>query len=189
VAGFDRSGRELVFFFTSRAGSVTFRENRAKRGVVSNSIQMSAALASHEAGATLGENLELACCRIPGRFLDELRRREKAAYTFMGLRRSHHTSPKILLPSGNKGIYIVDTTMRANIQKWGNSLAIRIPRLLAIEAELEENSEVDLAVVQGKLMLTPAAKSYTLDELLAEVSPKNLHSEVSTGAPTGREAW
>lgn len=73
------------------------------------------------------------------------------------------------------------------VQKWGNSLGIRIPKSLALKIGIEEGSEVDLDVENGHLIIKP--KSATLDELLAHVTPDNLHKEVSTGKPQGRESW
>ncbi|WP_282942461.1 AbrB/MazE/SpoVT family DNA-binding domain-containing protein [Paenibacillus sp. RC67] len=73
------------------------------------------------------------------------------------------------------------------VQKWGNSLGIRIPKSLALKVGIEEGSEVDLDVEDGHLIIKP--KTATLDELLAQVTPENLHKEVSTGEPKGRESW
>ncbi|GIO68467.1 AbrB/MazE/SpoVT family DNA-binding domain-containing protein [Paenibacillus cookii] len=74
-----------------------------------------------------------------------------------------------------------------HVQKWGNSLGIRIPKSLALKVGLEEGSEIDLDVENGHLVIKP--KSTTLEELLTQVTPENLHEEVSTGGPEGREAW
>lgn len=73
------------------------------------------------------------------------------------------------------------------VQKWGNSLGIRIPKSLALKVGLEEGSEVDLDVENGHLIIKP--KSSSLEELLTQVTPENIHKEVSTGDPEGREAW
>lgn len=73
------------------------------------------------------------------------------------------------------------------VQKWGNSLGIRIPKFLALKVGLEEGSEVDLDVEDGHLVIKP--KSASLDELLSKVTPENLHQEVSTGERQGRESW
>ncbi|BFH62100.1 AbrB/MazE/SpoVT family DNA-binding domain-containing protein [Paenibacillus azoreducens] len=73
------------------------------------------------------------------------------------------------------------------VQKWGNSLGIRIPKSLALKVGIKEGSEVDLDVEDGHLVIKP--KSATLDELLAQVTPENLHKEVSTGEPQGQESW
>ncbi len=80
--------------------------------------------------------------------------------------------------------------MRTRIQRWGHSLAVRIPKPFAKEVRLEERIEVDLTVANGKLLVTPLAKAApTLEELLARVTKRNLHGEVPTGPPVGREVW
>lgn len=80
-------------------------------------------------------------------------------------------------------------TMRVSIRKWGNSLALRIPRTFAADARLTSGSEVDVAVENGRLVIVPVHSGPTLAALLAEVTPENLHAEVATGRPVGREAW
>jgi antitoxin MazE len=79
--------------------------------------------------------------------------------------------------------------MQARIQKWGNSLAIRIPKPFAVEVGLEQNSLVVVSVSEGKLVLEPVKPSYSLEELLAQVTKDNLHQEVEMGLPVGNEAW
>lgn len=80
--------------------------------------------------------------------------------------------------------------MKANIQKWGNSLAVRIPKAFADEAGLNEGRPVDLKLVNGQIIITsvePAA--YSLDDLLAQVTEANRHDETDTGAAQGNEGW
>jgi antitoxin MazE len=80
--------------------------------------------------------------------------------------------------------------MQTKIQKWGNSLGLRIPRTFAAEAQVGEGSTVDLSVEGGRLLVRPLrARRYTLSELLKKVTRRNLQSEVATGAPAGRETW
>lgn len=80
--------------------------------------------------------------------------------------------------------------MRTSIQKWGNSLAVRIPKALAAEVHIEQDSLVEVLLVEGKLIVEPVAQSsWTLEKLLAKVTEQNLHGEVDTGPATGREAW
>jgi antitoxin MazE len=80
--------------------------------------------------------------------------------------------------------------METKIQKWGNSLALRIPRSFAKEAQVAEGSTVDLAIENGCLRVRPVrARRYVLRELLKGVSRRNLHAEVQSGGPVGREAW
>jgi antitoxin MazE len=78
--------------------------------------------------------------------------------------------------------------MKARIQKWGNSLALRIPKQVAVEAQLELDTIVDLRLVDGNLVMVPVVEP-TLDDLLAGVTKDNLHGEVETGPARGGEAW
>ena len=78
--------------------------------------------------------------------------------------------------------------MRSRIRRWGNSLALRIPKAFAEEASLEDESVVDLKVVNGKLVVASVAEpEVTLEQLLADVEERNLHGEVSTGRPVKTE--
>lgn len=80
--------------------------------------------------------------------------------------------------------------MQTKIQKWGNSLGLRIPRSFAEEAGVEAGSEVDLSIEDGDLVVKPARRrKYRLRELLRRVTAKNLHAEVDSGALVGREVW
>ena len=80
--------------------------------------------------------------------------------------------------------------METVIKKWGNSLALRIPKPLADEVGLAEDSAVDLLLDEGKLVIVPAvAPGYALESLLADVTVENLHDEVDTGVAVGSEAW
>ena len=80
--------------------------------------------------------------------------------------------------------------METRVQKWGNSLALRIPKPLASQIGLEPNSPVELSLRGDKLMIelvTPP--ELNLDDLLACVTRDNIHGEVDTGPPIGREVW
>ena len=78
--------------------------------------------------------------------------------------------------------------MNATVQKWGNSLALRIPSSLAKDVHLHQGSVVEVAVVEGKMVVKPqAARKYSLAQLLKGVSRKNLHSERDWGGAVGRE--
>ena len=80
--------------------------------------------------------------------------------------------------------------MRTRVQKWGNSLVLRIPKAFAQEVGLEQDGEVDLSIEKGRLVVVPpVAPSYTLDELLAGIRPSNLHEETDWGPPVGKEIW
>ena len=80
--------------------------------------------------------------------------------------------------------------MKARVRKWGNSLALRIPKSFAEEAGLCENGAVNLSLVDGTLVVQSLApQSPTLDELLSGVTKDNIPGEWKTGPATGKEAW
>ena len=93
--------------------------------------------------------------------------------------------------------------MQTKIQKWGNSLGLRIPRSFAHEAQVEAGmpphtvstdlhgrSLVDLSVKNGRLLIRPLrVRKYSLNVLLRKITRRNLHGEVSTGRAVGRESW
>ncbi len=80
--------------------------------------------------------------------------------------------------------------MFTRIQKWGNSLGLRIPKSFAREAGVEAGSAVDITFDNGCLIIRKAQlRSYRLQELLSGVNKDNLHEEIPTGDAVGREAW
>lgn len=83
----------------------------------------------------------------------------------------------------------IRTTMVTRILKWGNSLGLRIPKSFAKELDIEPNSEVDITVRDGQLIIRPLPRpAYALEKLLSEVTKDNLHEEIDFGEPTGRES-
>ena len=80
--------------------------------------------------------------------------------------------------------------MLTKVQKWGNSLALRIPKAFALDAQLENDSLVEITIVEGQIIITPVvAPSWTLEELLAGINKRNIHREVDTGSALGNEVW
>jgi len=80
--------------------------------------------------------------------------------------------------------------MLTKVQKWGNSLALRIPKAFAQDAKLENDSIVEIRLVEGQIIVTPVETSpWTLDELLAGIHEKNIHHEVDSGSGVGIETW
>ena len=80
--------------------------------------------------------------------------------------------------------------MRTRVQKWGNSLALRIPKSFAAEIGLAENLAVDLSVTEGRLVVQPQCEeSFRLEDLLRGVTAENLHGEWETGSALGKEVW
>ncbi len=80
--------------------------------------------------------------------------------------------------------------MQTRVQKWGNSLAVRIPKSLAAQLSIGSESVVDVAVQDGKLVLLPVLRpAYSLHEMLEQVTSDNLHGEIDSGPSVGREIW
>ena len=80
--------------------------------------------------------------------------------------------------------------MQTKIKKWGNSLALRIPKSFALNANLRQNELVDISIDKEKIIITPIReKEYSLDKLLEGVSEDNLHGEFDTGVPVGKDIW
>ncbi len=80
--------------------------------------------------------------------------------------------------------------MKLRIQKWGNSLALRIPKPFAEEVCVRQGSAVEVALVEGKIVVSPVDQEMpSLDELLAGVTRENLPAAADFGPPVGREIW
>jgi antitoxin MazE len=80
--------------------------------------------------------------------------------------------------------------MVGNVAKWGNSLAVRIPQHLAKEIGLSDGAEVEIVAIDGNLTIKPRRqKQYSLEELIAGITPENLHAEIDTGVSVGEEIW
>ncbi len=80
--------------------------------------------------------------------------------------------------------------MRTAVQRWGNSLALRIPKSFAQETRLSEGSEVELGLKAGALVVKAVArKRHSLPDLLKRVTASNRHASVATGNAIGAEVW
>ena len=80
--------------------------------------------------------------------------------------------------------------MLTKIQKWGNSLGLRIPKSFASQASVQAGSTVDITIEDGGFVIRPIRRPrYSLQDLLRGITVRNRHEEISTGEPVGREAW
>jgi antitoxin MazE len=80
--------------------------------------------------------------------------------------------------------------MKTRVQKWGNSLALRIPKAFAVEAGLQANAPVELSLVDGTLIVQPTPPELlTLEELLRGITADNIPDEWDTGPAVGKEVW
>ena len=68
--------------------------------------------------------------------------------------------------------------MKTKVQKWGNSLAVKIPRPFAEELHLEENTTVELTIKWGKLVIVPAQPAITLESLVEQITDDNRHDAI-----------
>ena len=80
--------------------------------------------------------------------------------------------------------------MITKVQKWGNSLAVRIPQAIARDARLVRGDRLSLELAgDGSIVLRSEHRKYSLDELVADIKPKNRHGETDWGVPQGQESW
>lgn len=80
--------------------------------------------------------------------------------------------------------------MKTTAQKWGNSLAIRVPKSVAVQVGLKAQDDLDIEVQDGNVVLKPHLRRvYRLEDLVKRITPKNVHGEIDTGTPVGREMW
>lgn len=78
--------------------------------------------------------------------------------------------------------------MKVQVQKWGNSLALRIPKNYAVETKIENGSTVEIAVRNGAIVFKPVVeKNLNLEEMLADITEENLHTEIDFGKAEGAE--
>jgi len=75
------------------------------------------------------------------------------------------------------------------IAKWGNSLGLRLPKSVALEAQVDEGDTVEVSVKGGAIVIRSSRPTYSLDQLVAKITPRNRHGESDWGAPVGHEPW
>ena len=75
------------------------------------------------------------------------------------------------------------------ISRWGNSLGLRLPKSIAREAQVDEGDTVDVSVRNGTIVIRPSRPTYSLQQLVAKITPRNRHDESDWGAPAGDETW
>lgn len=80
-------------------------------------------------------------------------------------------------------------THQTKVQKWGNSLGVRIPQRLAVQADFVEGTKVEVQCVDGVLTITAAAAEYSLEEMVSQITSDNRHEECQWGPERGKEAW
>ena len=81
-----------------------------------------------------------------------------------------------------------DLVVQCTVRNWGNSLGIRLQKVVAEHLKLHTGSRVDIYVEDGRIVITPSS-SPSLDDLLGQITPQNLHGETDFGKPIGNEIW
>lgn len=79
--------------------------------------------------------------------------------------------------------------MRTTVQKWGNSLAVRIPKPFAEGAGLKLATEIEVSLEKSTLRISAVRPRWQLRALVSKVTTRNRHAEVKVGQPVGRESW
>ncbi|MBN1895157.1 AbrB/MazE/SpoVT family DNA-binding domain-containing protein [bacterium] len=80
--------------------------------------------------------------------------------------------------------------MRSKVQLWGNSLAMRIPKFIANQININNGSEVEVSFEEEKMIVEPVkTKRESLEFLLSKINEKNIHKELDFGPPVGGEIW
>ena len=78
--------------------------------------------------------------------------------------------------------------MEAVVRKWGNSLGLRIPNIIAREYSLKDGSFVNINNIGREIIIKPA-KKHKLSEMLKQINEQNIHEEIETAGPVGKEIW
>ncbi len=79
---------------------------------------------------------------------------------------------------------------KSQLAKWGNSLAVRLPRQIVETARLQEGDPLNLSVGKdGAVVMRPTRRKYRLEELVSRITPRNRHDETDWGGPVGEEIW
>lgn len=77
--------------------------------------------------------------------------------------------------------------MEVSVKKWGNSLGIRIPKIIANDLSLKDGLKVEIEDKNGSIIISPINNE--LNELIAQITPENIHAEIESGQSIGNEIW
>jgi antitoxin MazE len=84
----------------------------------------------------------------------------------------------------------IDMNLKVKAQKWGNSLGMRIPKVIADELQLTDSSELELEISGANLIVRQYQEhQYRIEDLLRKINSRNIHTEIDTGEPCGEEIW
>ncbi len=78
---------------------------------------------------------------------------------------------------------------KAQLVRWGNSQAVRIPKAILEQCNLREGEELQILVENGAIWLEPVRRRLSLEALVEKITPENRHGEQDWGKPVGNEVW
>lgn len=80
--------------------------------------------------------------------------------------------------------------MEAKVKKWGNSLGVRIPKSISTQVGITEGASIEIKIEGDKITLAPIQKKeYSIEEMILMISEDNVHYEINTDGPVGKEIW
>ena len=81
--------------------------------------------------------------------------------------------------------------MKTHIQKWGNTLVVRLPEPIIEEIHWDQGTPINISVVEDRLVIDGLIEEewMTLEDLLAGITAENCHHKIDTGIPIGNEVW
>jgi antitoxin MazE len=79
--------------------------------------------------------------------------------------------------------------MEVKVQKWGNSLGVRIPKSYAEDIDIDQGSLIDISKEKDRIVIKPIRKKEKLSDLLSKITKDNFHKEIDTGDNIGNEIW
>jgi antitoxin MazE len=79
--------------------------------------------------------------------------------------------------------------MKTKIQKWGNSLGVRLPKNITEQKSLRAGLSVSVILKNDQIVIEPDTIETSLDSLLSKISPANCHDESDWSAAQGNEIW
>lgn len=80
--------------------------------------------------------------------------------------------------------------METKVKKWGNSLGVRIPKSFSTQAGITEGSSIEMNIDGDKIIIAPKHKNeYSIEEMISMISEDNVHYEIKTDGPVGKEIW
>lgn len=79
--------------------------------------------------------------------------------------------------------------MQVRLEKAADGFVVNIPEEFVAETRLEQGGLVEISVANGNVVLAPVKPRFNIEELVAAITDENIHPEIGTGKPVGKEVW